>query len=104
MCGRYASMTIRKTLLETFEIDPERADPEMAPDYNVAPTKTSPVVIARAPKGTDEQPQRQLRNLKWGLTPFWSKDPKIGSRMINARAETVHEKPAYRNVSSLDAG
>ncbi|RZL79658.1 MAG: SOS response-associated peptidase [Rhodococcus sp. (in: high G+C Gram-positive bacteria)] len=97
MCGRYASTTSRKTLLETLEIDPERADPELPPDYNVAPTKTSPVVIARVPKDTDdEQPQRQLRNLKWGLTPFWSKDPKIGSRMINARAETVHEKPAYR--------
>jgi len=58
------------TLLETFEIDPERAEPEMAPDCNVAPTKTSPVVIARVPKDTDdEQPQRQLRNLKWGLLP-----------------------------------
>lgn len=97
MCGRYASTTSRGTLLDTFEVAPERADPEMAPDYNVAPTKTSPVVIARVPKDTDdEQPQRQLRNLKWGLTPFWAKDPKIGSRMINARAETVHEKPAYR--------
>ncbi|WP_335743645.1 SOS response-associated peptidase [Rhodococcus oxybenzonivorans] len=41
-------------------------------------------------------PSGSLRNLKWGLTPFWAKDPKIGSRMINARAETVHEKPAYR--------
>ena len=52
------------------KIDPERAEPEMAPDCNVAPTKTSPVVIARVPKDTDdEQPQRQLRNLKWGLLP-----------------------------------
>ncbi|MBC2637833.1 MULTISPECIES: SOS response-associated peptidase [unclassified Rhodococcus (in: high G+C Gram-positive bacteria)] len=99
MCGRYASTTSRSTLLDTFEIDPDRADPELAPDYNVAPTKTSPVVIARAPKDTEDAqppPERQLRNLKWGLTPFWAKDPKIGSRMINARAETVHEKPAYR--------
>ncbi|MGW4341048.1 SOS response-associated peptidase [Rhodococcus koreensis] len=94
MCGRYASTTSRKTLLETFQIDPERADPEMAPDFNVAPTKTSPVVIARAPKGTaGEQPQRQLRNLTWGLTPFWPQDPKAGPHMINA---TVHKKPSYR--------
>ena len=54
MCGRYASTTSRKTLLETFEIDPEPADPEIAQDYNVAPTKTSPVVVARTPKDTGD--------------------------------------------------
>lgn len=48
---------------------PERADPEMAPDYNVAPTKTSPVVIARVPKETDEERRRQLRNLEMGHCP-----------------------------------
>ncbi|MFC9841587.1 hypothetical protein ACFVKB_48820 [Rhodococcus sp. NPDC127530] len=59
-----------ETLLETVEIDPDRADPELAPDYNVAPTKTSPVVVARPPKDTgDDQPQRQLRNLTGGLFP-----------------------------------
>jgi putative SOS response-associated peptidase YedK len=58
MCGRYASTTSRKTLLETFEIDPEPADPEIAQDYNVAPTKTSPVVVARTPKDTGDDLRR----------------------------------------------
>ena len=58
MCGRYASTTSRKTLAETFEIDPEPADPEIAQDYNVAPTKTSPVVVARTPKDTGDDLRR----------------------------------------------
>lgn len=102
MCGRYASTRSREDLVRTFEIDTWSADEEaLEPDYNVAPTKPSPVVLARRPKDTpdDAEPVRQLRNLKWGLVPSWAKDAKAGgARMINARAETVHEKPAYRNA------
>ncbi|MGY4771219.1 SOS response-associated peptidase [Kribbella sp. CWNU-51] len=100
MCGRYASTRSREDLLETFKIEEALADEEKAPDYNVAPTKTSPTVLARPPRGADEEtdPVRQLRNLKWGLVPSWAKDPKIGNRLINARAETVHEKPAFRRA------
>jgi putative SOS response-associated peptidase YedK len=99
MCGRYASSRSRTALLETFDVDSSSVDEELAADYNVAPTKVAPVVVARTPQDEPESaPVRQLRNLRWGLVPSWAKDPKIGSRMINARAETVHEKPAFRRA------
>jgi putative SOS response-associated peptidase YedK len=84
----------------TFKIEESLADEEKAPDYNVAPAKTSPTVLTRPRRGADDvaEPVRQLRNLKWGLVPSWAKDPKIGNRLINARAETVQEKPAFRRA------
>lgn len=77
--------------------------PRLAPDYNVAPTKEVYAVLSRPPRpggpGEPDLPaERQLRVLNWGLVPSWAKDPKIGSRMINARLETVAEKPAYRKA------
>jgi putative SOS response-associated peptidase YedK len=61
----------RAKLLETLGIEKSLADEEKAPDYNVAPTQTSPTVLARQPRGSgeDAEPVRQLRNLKWGLLP-----------------------------------
>lgn len=99
MCGRYASIHSRDDLVDVFEVDMSNAEQALDPDYNVAPTKTTPVVLARTPKDApdDAEPVRQLRNLKWGLVPSWSKEPKLG-RMINARAETAHEKPAFRRA------
>lgn len=98
MCGRYASTASRSTLLETFGIADERVDPAIGePDYNVAPTKRSPIVLSRPVRKGDD-PIRRLEAFRWGLVPFWAKDPKIGSRMINARAETVAEKPSYRRA------
>jgi putative SOS response-associated peptidase YedK len=96
MCGRYASSRKPEDLAEEFEIDRARvaetvAEPLPA-DYNVAPTKPVYAVVNR-PEGP-----RQLRVVRWGLVPFWAKDPSIGSRMINARVETVTEKPAYRQA------
>lgn len=96
MCGRYASSRKPEDLAEEFEIDRARlaetvAEP-LPPDYNVAPTKSVYAVLDR-PKGP-----RELRVLSWGLVPFWAKDPAIGNRMINARVETVGEKPAYRQA------
>ena len=71
----------------------------LAPDYNVAPTKTVPAVIERPPRG---EPQgaavRRLIALRWGLVPSWAKNPAIGNRLINARMETVADKPAYRRA------
>ncbi|MFI6833717.1 SOS response-associated peptidase [Kribbella sp. NPDC050241] len=98
MCGRYASTARRADLLEQFQLDGDNADELKDPDYNVAPTKTAPVVIARAPSDgpRDADAVRQLRLFKWGLVPFWAKDSKIGNRMVNARSETVDEKPAYK--------
>src|SRR5215213_7545517 len=114
MCGRYASSRRPEDLAEEFEIDrtrlPETVTQPLEPDFNVAPTKQVYAVVTR-PQGqaqtpADGQPQeeqgpeleRQLRVLRWGLVPFWAKDPGIGSRLINARMETVGEKPAFRQA------
>ncbi len=105
MCGRYASSRRPEDLAEEFEIDratvTETVTEPLAPDFNVAPTKEVYAVVTRPPK--DEEPsegpgERQLRVLRWGLVPFWAKDPAIGSKMINARMETVDQKPAFRRA------
>jgi putative SOS response-associated peptidase YedK len=103
MCGRYASSRSPEDLAEEFEVVDPRLDRELPPDYNVAPTKEVYAVMDRAPRpeeGADGAPApvRQLRVLRWGLVPSWAKDPGIGNRMINARMETVAEKPAYRRA------
>lgn len=98
MCGRYAASRQPEDLVEEFEI--EQAElPRLEPDWNVAPTKDVYAVVQRPPSGEGEAPaERQLRAMTWGLVPFWAKDPSIGSRMINARMETVAEKPAFRRA------
>ena len=100
MCGRYASVASRADLLEQFVVDEKNADELRGQDFNVAPTKDNPVVIERVPDDGDgdADPVRELRAFRWGLLPFWAKDLKSGARMINARAETVHEKPAFRRA------
>jgi putative SOS response-associated peptidase YedK len=99
MCGRYASSRSPEDLLEEFEVVEDRTAGPLAPDYNVAPTKEVYAVVERPPsRESDEPPQRQLRVLTWGLVPSWAKDPSIGNRMINARMETVAEKPAFRRA------
>lgn len=117
MCGRYAATARPEDLVEEFEVDedltsaPARsilATPQVPspgePDYNMAPTKQAPVIVARRP-GTgipaDEPaaPRRQLRLLTWGLVPSWAKDTTGGPRMINARAETLGEKPAFARIA-----
>lgn len=99
MCGRYASTRSREDQLETFKIEEALADEEKAPDYNVAPTKTSPTVLARPPRGADEEtdPVRQLRNLKCGLVPSWAKDPNIGNRLL-CTSQVVGEDVSLRWV------
>jgi putative SOS response-associated peptidase YedK len=96
MCGRYASSRKPEDLAEEFEIDRARVAETVAqplePDFNVAPTKSVYAVVRRP------EEERSLRVLTWGLVPFWAKDRKIGNRMINARVETVTEKPAYRQA------
>jgi putative SOS response-associated peptidase YedK len=101
MCGRYASSRKPEDLVEEFEIDKVEVKEPLAPDFNVAPTKQVYAVVQRPTGGGEPDDEhgpaeRQLRTLKWGLVPFWAKDPGIGNKMINARMETVHEKPAYR--------
>lgn len=88
MCGRF---TLRVPAAELVEIFRLLRRPDVQPRYNIAPTQ--PVaVVRRIDRG------RELSMLRWGLVPSWAKDPKIGARMINARAETVATKPAFRTA------
>src|SRR6266567_5654821 len=102
MCGRFASARKRQELLAEFRIERDRVSESLEPDYNVAPTKPVYAVMTRGSRGSgDSGPQdvaRELRVVRWGLVPSWAKDVSIGSRMINARAETVSEKPAFRSA------
>lgn len=102
MCGRYATTQTSATLHQAFEIDLANSFVELEADYNMAPTKLAPVVIGRRGDETPESapPQRELLTARWGLIPSWAKDPSIGSRMINARSETVAEKPAFKKAFS----
>lgn len=86
MCGRFTLRSAPDTLATQFDID---ACEPYGPRYNIAPTQ--PVL---AVMGADDR--RVGHFLRWGLVPSWAKDPRIGSRMINARAETVAEKPSFR--------
>jgi putative SOS response-associated peptidase YedK len=98
MCGRYAASRSPDDLVEEFEavVRPEET---LGPDYNVAPTKKVYAVMDRHPRGEPGGGvRRELAVVRWGLVPSWAKDPSIGSRMINARMETVAEKPAFRRA------
>lgn len=92
MCGRYAAAKDTATLVEEFQVEAV-VDPAPAPNYNVAPTNQVAFVVDRPHEG---QRQRQLRAARWGLVPSWATDPKIGSRLINARFENAADKPAFR--------
>jgi putative SOS response-associated peptidase YedK len=87
MCGRYTLVEV-DGLQKRFSL--EEALPEVSARYNVAPTQTMPVVTRHSPN--------QLELMRWGLIPSWAKEPNIGNRMINARAETVAEKPAFKRA------
>src|SRR5947199_6666510 len=90
MCGRYTSTTPPADLAAYFDVD-EVVTSDLGRRYNVAPTDEVYAVAESASTG-----QRRLGTFKWGLVPFWAKDPSIGSRMINARAESLLDKPAFR--------
>ncbi|MGQ0630526.1 MAG: SOS response-associated peptidase [Sporichthyaceae bacterium] len=101
MCGRYGASWGVDDLISEFGLRAEDVPTErLEPDYNVAPTKAVYAVLTRRPRGAeaDAHPVRSLRTLRWGLVPFWAKDPGIGSRMINARIETAATKPAFREA------
>ncbi|MGW7350614.1 SOS response-associated peptidase [Streptomyces sp. Z26] len=97
MCGRYAASRKPEDLAGVFGVEKWEPTETVAADWNVAPTKQVHAVLDRPLKGADDpRPVRQLRTLKWGLVPGWAKSPDLGVKMINARAETVHEKSSYR--------
>ena len=89
MCGRFAFYSPTEATAALFGAT---ASTEVEPRYNIAPTQFIAAVRH------DEQNEPELAMLRWGLVPFWAKDPSIGNRMINARAETVAEKPSFRNA------
>lgn len=89
MCGRFAFYSPSEATTALFGVDSAH---EVAPRYNIAPTQF--VAAIRH----DDLDARQLVMLRWGLVPSWARDPAIGNRMINARAETVAEKPSFRNA------
>lgn len=87
MCGRFTLRQGAEDVARTFAVQTVLFEPE--PRFNIAPTQTIGVVH-------EEGGPRTLDGFTWGLVPSWAKDPDIGSRMINARAETLAEKPAFR--------
>jgi putative SOS response-associated peptidase YedK len=89
MCGRYAFYSPAEAVKRIFRLD---FVPGLEPRYNVAPTQDVPAVRA------GEEGLRELAMLHWGLVPRWAKERAIGNKMINAREETVAEKPAYRDA------
>lgn len=86
MCGRYTQTSDPAKLAQRFRLEPP--GPGLSRRYNIAPTQDAPVVANDDPK--------HLRMMRWGLIPAWAKDAAIGNKMINARAETVSEKPSFR--------
>ncbi|HYL81325.1 MAG TPA: SOS response-associated peptidase, partial [Candidatus Acidoferrum sp.] len=87
MCGRFSLGGSAATLASHFNVQESLA---WAPRYNVAPSQEVLTVVQPADAA------RQTRRMRWGLIPAWAKDPGIGSRLINARAESVETKPAFR--------
>ena len=90
MCGRYTLSTPVEKLAEEFDVSGQL--PDLPPSYNVAPSQEVAAIV----EGGDGE--RRLELLRWGLIPAWADDPGIGSRMINARSETVAEKPSFRRA------
>jgi len=87
MCGRFVLNADGQVIQQAFDLS---TTPEVQPRYNIAPTQ--PVAVI-----TNENP-KELTHHRWGLIPSWAKDPSIGSKMINARSETAHEKPSFRTA------
>ena len=90
MCGRYR-LSRRKQLIQEYFDTSDEVDWE--PRYNIAPTQTVPVIWQDT-----QEPIRHTSLMRWGLIPYWAKDPSIGYKLINARSETVNSKPAFREA------
>lgn len=90
MCGRFALIVSGEAVAEQFQL---AETPLLAPRYNIAPTQ--PVAAVRL---TPHGQQRELTHFHWGLIPSWAKDSKMSARLINARSETVADKPSFRTA------
>jgi putative SOS response-associated peptidase YedK len=100
VCGRYAASRKPEDLVVEFEAVRAEGQPPLPADYNVAPTKD--VYVVRHKKERDDggrptgEGHRELRAVRWGLVPSWAKDASVGNRLLNARVESLTEKPAFR--------
>lgn len=90
MCGRFVKTSTKEQLKKRFGFDDNTDGVLFETRYNIAPSQYHPVV-------TVSQDRRVVSMMKWGLVPFWSKDPKIGYKMINARSEGIENKPSFKN-------
>jgi putative SOS response-associated peptidase YedK len=88
MCGRYSQQQSAEIIAQAFQVDNV---PSLKPRYNIAPSQSVATISQTAEN-------RQFKMLHWGLIPSWAKDTKISSRLINARAETLTEKPSFRSA------
>lgn len=91
MCGRYTVTADLDELVEVFDAPPLDGLELDLPRFNIAPTQDAPVVAVG-------REGRRIAAFRWGLVPHWAGDPSIGNRLINARSETAHEKPAFRDA------
>jgi putative SOS response-associated peptidase YedK len=105
MCGRYVLRTDPAALAGQLGVTGEPVLERLAgedggPNYNVAPTDPVLAALERQPRGAapDAPAERLLREVRWGLVPSWAKDKSVGSRMFNARIESVTEKPAFKRA------
>ena len=92
MCGRKTLTKDMQSIIEELAIEKWETPDSYLPSYNIAPTQSSPILI--------DNGKRIVKPMRWGLIPSWAKDDKFGARMINARIETLTEKPSYRNLLS----
>jgi putative SOS response-associated peptidase YedK len=103
MCGRYAASRSADDLVVEFEAVLAEGQKPLPADYNVAPTKD--VYVVRQKKERDAEgaltggSHRELREVRWGLVPSWAKDVSVGNRLLNARVESLTEKPAFRTAA-----
>lgn len=88
MCGRFSNTKSLKKIKERYRIDKLPLD--WKPRFNISPSQEVPIVL--------DEGKRSLKWMKWGLVPSWAKDPAIGNKMINARGETVAEKPSFKKA------
>ncbi|WP_121612130.1 SOS response-associated peptidase [Mesobacillus foraminis] len=91
MCGRFTLTADFEQLIERFEIESFHLNDEYVPSYNIAPSQSVLAVI-------NNGHINKLGYLKWGLIPSWAKEPSIGYKMINARGESLMEKPSFKNA------
>src|SRR3954447_10717173 len=95
MCGRYDLVVISQALAARFGVAPDQSGEVTQgwqPRFNIAPSQLNPVVV------TADDQEKRLVAMKWGLVPSWAKEPKTSFSTINARAETITQKPAFRKL------